>query len=333
MDLLPTIEQQQLVDTINRFLATRLPVDRLRIGNRLEPAEHTMWRDLADLGLFGLGLPSELGGVGYTVMEEMLIFECFGRFLLSPSALATLLAARIAALAGNQALAGSTTAGNCRAALAIPADNSSLVYLIGASGAELLVHWNRDRAYLFGLDTAADIEMITAVDETITLERARLTTSTALAWISCTDDAIDRRASILLSAMLVGIAEATLEMATEYAKTREQFGQPIGAFQAIKHKCADMALRTEAARALTAFAAVVENDQRSDSAFHAAAAKLLATEAALGNAAANIQIHGAMGYSAECNAHLFLKRAHLLGQVGGNVVAQRALVLAEPRPD
>lgn len=95
-----------------------------------------------------------------------------------------------------------------------------------------------------------------------------------------------------------------------------------------------MALRAEAARALTAFAAVTENEKRPDSPFHAAAAKLLATEAALNNAAANIQIHGGMGYSAECNAHLFLKRAHLLDQVGGNMMSQRALVLAEPdRPE
>lgn len=333
MDLLPSPEQQQLIDATSRFLAAKLPLDRFRMANRPPPAEHTMWRELAELGCFGLGIRSEAGGTDYSIIEEMLVFECFGRFLLSPAVLGTIVAARIAALAEKRELTRSIIGGESRAAVATPISDSGQFYLIDADGAELLVLWNSECAYLLGRESAAGIETVTAVDETVTVERARLGTADAIARISCSGEPIDRRASILLAAMLVGIAEATLEMAAEYAKTREQFGRPIGSFQAIKHKCADMALRNEAARALTAFAAVSENEKRPDCAFHAAAAKLLATEAALNNAAANIQIHGAMGYSAECHAHLFLKRAHLLDRLGGDMIAQRALLASRAQRD
>jgi alkylation response protein AidB-like acyl-CoA dehydrogenase len=126
------------------------------------------------------------------------------------------------------------------------------------------------------------------------------------------DPPLHERALLLLGAFAVGIAEATRDMAVEYAKTREQFGRPIGSFQAIKHICADMAIRCEAAACQTTFASLVLAEGHDGAAFHATSSKLVAAAAAVKNASQNIQVHGAIGFTAEADPHLFLKRAHVI---------------------
>jgi len=125
----------------------------------------------------------------------------------------------------------------------------------------------------------------------------------------------------LAAAEAVGIAERTVEMSVEYAKVRRQFGKPIGVFQAIKHRCADMAVRAEVARSVATYAAVALAESEPDAARHAGAAKALAGGAALANATDNIQNHGGMGYTWESDAHLYLKRARLLEHCFGTRTA------------
>jgi alkylation response protein AidB-like acyl-CoA dehydrogenase len=115
-------------------------------------------------------------------------------------------------------------------------------------------------------------------------------------------------------------------MGVAYAKIREQFGQPIGGFQAIKHHCADMAARAEAAYSASVFAALSVVAGRSDATFQAASARIVAADAAIRNAATNIQVHGGIGFTAECDANLFLKRAHLLEKIGGATRGQQRLL-------
>jgi alkylation response protein AidB-like acyl-CoA dehydrogenase len=100
-------------------------------------------------------------------------------------------------------------------------------------------------------------------------------------------------------------------LATQHAKNRAQFGKPIGAFQAIKHKCADMATNALAADNVTFFAALSET-VASDSDYHALAAAACCRRAAFANARASVQIHGAMGFTVENSAHRFVKRTHTL---------------------
>jgi len=102
---------------------------------------------------------------------------------------------------------------------------------------------------------------------------------------------------------------------------RQQFGRPIGSFQAVKHRCADMAVRAEVARSLTTFAAVALAEGEETAPRHVAAAKVLATDAALANAADNVQNHGGMGFTWEADAHLYLKRAWLLEHALGTRAA------------
>ncbi len=166
----------------------------------------------------------------------------------------------------------------------------------------------------------------------LTLERARLAADKPRLWVARSADNIHSRALMLLGAYAVGLGEGARDMAVDYAKIREQFGKPIGAFQAIKHICADMAMRSEAALCQASFASLVMADGLPDTDFHAVASKIVATEVAMKNAAANIQVHGAFGFTSEANAHHYLKRAHVADLLWGSLREQRERILTFPTP-
>ena len=136
-------------------------------------------------------------------------------------------------------------------------------------------------------------------------------------------------AAIALSAEQVGGAERCLEMAVEYAKTRVQFGRPIGSFQAIKHKCADMLVRTESARSASYYAGWAAATDAPDLAAAAALAKVYCSEAYFHCASENIQIHGGIGFTWEHDAHLYFKRARASEQLFGDPAYHRERVARE----
>ena len=128
----------------------------------------------------------------------------------------------------------------------------------------------------------------------------------------------------MLAAEQVGGAQRCLELSTEYAKTRLQFGRPIGSFQAIKHKCADMLVETEFARSAAynaVFAAAENDDAQLQSAAHIA--RSYCSEAFFRAAADNIQIHGGMGFTWEASAHLYFKRARASSIMLGDPIEER----------
>jgi alkylation response protein AidB-like acyl-CoA dehydrogenase len=331
MDFLPDDEQQQIIDSVRDFFASELAVERLR-PERLaaDDGGRSKWSAIGELGFFGLGLPESMGGVGYTLAEEALLFREAGRFLVTPALLAQVLGARIAAEAGQVDVAQALLSGSVRAAPMLPLGQARLrpeisgdFHLFDARGAVWLVAWREQAAVLLPAGSVRP-QTVACLDEAIPLARASFhdfspsqTAGTALA----------RRASVLLAAQCVGLAEGARDMAVGYAKLREQFGQPIGGFQAIKHRCADMAVRAEAAWFQTVFAALSLRDGLPDAAQQVAAAVLVASSAAHENAAANVQVHGGMGYTAECNAHRYVKRARILDRLAGGMRAhERALL-------
>ena len=319
-DLLPTEDQSMIQESVAGFLADRLPPDRLRETSAMAGgAERAVWAGLAEIGLFGLGVAEAAGGVGYGLPEEVIAARELGRALASPSVLATMLAAHAAAASGDAALLAALASGERRAAF-INADKSAGgVLLVDAEGADQLFGWSETGASLIPASAAAGRTLKAGLDETVSLEQTRLASaeadgSQALAW----------RADLLASAYLAGIAEAALAMAVEYAKERKQFDIPIGAFQAIKHACADMAVRAESARAQTFYAALAVETADADAAVDVAAARLIARRAAIENAKANIHIHGAMGFTQEALAHLYLKRALTMAALNSSLARDLA---------
>jgi alkylation response protein AidB-like acyl-CoA dehydrogenase len=339
MNLLLSDEQIQIVDSLKSFLLDRASLSRLRppapqIGN----ADHELWPQLAELGFLGISLPEEQGGIGFTAAEEMLAYREFGRHLVSPAVLGMTLGARLAASAGRDFL-DEILHGRLRIALANPrgratlgAESSGEFHLFDAKDAAWVLVCDETGAALLSRKDFTTVTVL-GTDHVLGLERAQLAGARPAIWLDSAAEAIYPRAQLLLAAYAVGIAEATRDMAVDYAKTRQQFGKPIGSFQAIKHICADMAIRAEAALCQVIFAALVHSEQRAGVDFHSIAAKLVSVDAALKNAAQNIQVHGAIGFTAEADAHLFIKRSHVIEQFWGDTRQQRRQMLAAPFPD
>lgn len=152
-----------------------------------------------------------------------------------------------------------------------------------------------------------------------------------LHWLPAQDEWIWPRAMVLSAAYLTGIATAAAAAATEHAKTREQFGKPIGVHQAIKHACVDMLIAADAAQAQTLFAGIALADGRADALLQVLSAATVAGSAAVDNPAAGIQVFGGMGYTFENDMHLYLKRAHVFRHLFGEPTDVLAELLAQDR--
>jgi alkylation response protein AidB-like acyl-CoA dehydrogenase len=300
----PSPEQLELGSSIDESLAALLPLSRLHASHLEDPKT---WTGLEEIGVFGIGVSEELGGSGLGAVEEALIVMGLGSRLASPGVLATVGAAHVQGVVRPESIRGKRVAAAYRSGdriIIVDEPGAALVLVRECGGAELCdastgaSRTIDDRLWLAALREAPVGEQLVRFDES-RLARLRLIDAAALA----------------------GMAEATLKMSVAYAGTREQFGRPIGSFQAVKHHCADMAIAARCARDQTAFAAVALDDGRADALLQVECAFAVAASAALENAGKNIQIHGGMGFSDEADPHLFLKRAQLQIAIAGGLEA------------
>ncbi|MFT4519152.1 MAG: hypothetical protein ACI9JM_001543 [Halioglobus sp.] len=343
MDLLPTEEQQQIIDSAAIFLANEFPVDaELAAGTTTTRISPDQLQQIAELGWLGIGLPDEMDGIGYGLPEEALLFVELGRNLMPPSLLASVLAARIASQCGNRDIALSILEGKQKVAIAIPKQNSAahigattngdfLVY--EAQEAHLILVAGEQGAALLPLDALELITQERCIDPTLGLSTYHAANSPVVCFVDAGTDQIFLRGALLTSALLLGIAEATQERAVNYAKEREQFGKAIGSFQAIKHYCADMSIRCESIRAMLYHASITLAEDGSSGLFDAHTLKALANAAARDNAHAAVQIHGGMGFTQEMDIHLFVKRAQILGTLFGSERLHLKKLLHAQTPD
>lgn len=331
MDLLPDSEQSAIADTFRRFLETELPLQRLQSARGDENGDHSHWPDMASLGWFGIAQKEHLGGSGLSSIEETLLCIEAGKQLVSPTLIAMLLGGRLAAHAGHTDLASEIIAGRHRIALALPlatgasdpdTPTASAALVLGRSGGgepcDYLLLASPSTATLLTLDARAVSQVHSCVDEHLSLERVALDQLHPAVSLACSDCDVYRHGQVFSAAMAVGAAFRAMELSVAHAREREQFGRAIGSFQSIKHYCADMALRCEAALSLLTQASLELADQSAAADFDVPASKLLATDAAIRNAEAAIQIHGAMGFTQEMPIHSFLKRSYILSDLFGD---------------
>nr|WSY54054.1 acyl-CoA/acyl-ACP dehydrogenase [Streptomyces sp. NBC_00886] len=260
-----TGDQQALRDGVRGLLARRFDGDALRAAVERPGLDRVLWRELGRAGFFALRVPEAAGGVGLGLPEAVLAFEEAGRVLLPGPLLATQLAA-----------------GDVPGAAA----GETVVAAVDGGG---LVEWLDAADVVLG--DASGALPLRSVDPLTPLHRVP---AGAVA---------DPMAVLLTAAEQLGTATRVCELAVQHARTREQFGQPIGAFQAVKHLCAQLLVRVEVARAAV-YAAAVTADP-----VDIAAARLLADEAAVRGARDCLQVHGGMGFTWESEVHLHLKRA------------------------
>jgi len=303
--IIPTPDQLSLARGIAEFLADNFSVDRFRTAKSVDSDR---WSDLAGMGVIGISLPESDGGLGLTWIDEVLVCREAGRYLLSPALVGSILAVRIAALTGQTELRDALLSGECRAGIATAGVNEEVQVIDGSAGLFVLV-----KAGALALIEPGESNMmvVDCIDETVQLNKATLRIEPD--WIE--DQALALGAHLLLAAMLCGLLETTRDRAAEYARTREQFGRPIGAFQAIKHRCADIALAAELCWLQTLQAVDALQSNAIDAEFHVLSAKMLAGDEALKAVRFNIQAHGGMGFTDEVDAHRLMKRAHVLHQL------------------
>ncbi len=311
MDFQLSEDQRALQDGVRAFCDGRVTIDHLR-ELEMTGFDAELWRELADLGVFSLRVPEAAGGVGLGSADAVLVFEELGRCLApGPVVWSHLAADRIdGAPSGEAVVTGLDLIGAPEGPFLIEHLKCADVLLVlRPEGIERL-----DPTALDATPVAVPLDPLTPLHHAPALPRGESIGSPTEA------AALRLQGAALAAGALLGISEATLALALEYAQKREQFGRAIGSFQVIKHMFADMFVRQEAARAAVwAAGATLDDPGVGDVLRAVSAAKLLAGDAAMKNARKCIQIHGGMGYTWEVPAHYYLKRTWVLENVFGTV--------------
>jgi alkylation response protein AidB-like acyl-CoA dehydrogenase len=325
MDLMLSGDQEAVRDSIRDVLSEHASAERLRAAMATEDGfDGRLWTAAGELGWFGLSVPEAAGGAGYGLPEAMVLFTELGRALAPGPWLGTVVAAHAVGAAGGDATTrAAVLAGRERVALVDdPEDRlgsgATVDGVIDGGVATRILVLGSTRARLVDLDPAPRASRH-CVDPTRRMAEVRLGSGPGRV-VGQDAAGLRRSACVLAAAEAAGVAERAVEMSVGYAKVREQFGRPIGSFQAIKHRCADMAVRAEVARSAVTYASVALAEGAAGAGLAVHTAKALATEAAIANTTDNVQNHGGIGYTWEAEPHLYLKRARLLEHVLGTRV-------------
>ena len=311
-----TDEQFAARDLVRSWAAAAATATAVREAEHDADAWRGPFQGLAELGIFSVAVPEEQGGAGGTV-EDLCAMVDEAAAALVPGPVATTALATL--VVTDEAVLEALVSGERTAGAALDADltlsgdkiSGTAEFVLGADAAGVLLLPAGDRVVLVDAGAAGvSVELLTATDFSLPLARVVLDSAPAQVLDVSRQRFSDITAAVL-AAEAAGLARWTLQTATEYAKVREQFGKPIGSFQAVKHMCAEMLLRSEqiSVSAADAARAVSEADdsQLSIAAAVAAAAGIDAAEA---NAKDCIQVLGGIGITWEHEAHLYLRRAY-----------------------
>jgi acyl-CoA dehydrogenase len=315
-------EQQDLRASVRKFFQEQSPMTKVRavVDGELD-FDRDLWRRMAgDLGLTGLTIPEEYGGVGASHVERSIILEEMGRALVpSPYLSSAVLAADLLlalddedakaeflpAIASGEILAVS---GRADATVSSGTMDGQMDPVLDGATADIALVRTADGVYLVEL---ADVTKTPLVSYDPTRRFARLTFSGTPASRLAGDPSTtaDDLASVALAAESVGVLARAMEMAVEYAKVRVQFGRFIGSYQAVKHGCVNSYVDYELACSVVRHAAWAASHAPSELPLAAAHARALVLPAAFRVAAKTIEVHGGIGYTWEHDAHLYYKRA------------------------
>lgn len=348
MDFALNEEQAMLQEVLRDFLSAKSSQGAVR-AQMADPSGYDvgLWRQMADqLGLQSLAIPEEYGGSGFTFVELGIALEEMGRALTVSPFFASCVMAPQLLLAlddeeANKEYLPELASGNLIATVALAEDSGSWQpadvtttaresgggwlldghksYVLDGAAADLLLVAARvgDRIGVFAVEAGAAGLTRTPLDTMDqTRKQARLEFAGTPARPVGSVAAGERAIEVMLDHAMVGLAAESLggtaevlDMAVEYAKVREQFGRPIGSFQAIKHKCASMLVDLESSRSAVYFALWAVSARDAEVPKVASLVKAFCTDTYLSACGENIQIHGGIGFTWEHPAHLYLKRA------------------------
>ena len=291
-------------------------------GDLLAKGREADWPSLVEAGWVGLEVPEEFGGAGATFAEVAVICEEMGRAASATSYLGSaVLAVGVLNMLAPSAVRDELVTGVATGSIRLAVTTDGQDFVPDAEGA--------DRILLVTADGVSVVDS-RVIPQPVLDETRRLATVIAdgsTETLCYADASIDRlgllrnRAAVALAADSLGIAEAMLAATVSYAKVRQQFGRPIGSFQAVKHACADMLVQVQVARQLVGAAVESVVQDRDDTA--ASMAKAYACGMAVDVAGKAMQLHGGIGYTWESGVHVYLKRAALNRSLFGSPAAHR----------
>ena len=362
MDFAFNEEQEFLRQTAREWLEKKSPPSKVReLMESADGFDRGQWEELAGLGWHAMAIPEEYGGAGYGFLEVAVLLEEMGRALLpAPFMSSVVLAANAILLAGSEeqkaALLPGIAAGETIATVAVGESNGlwdeeSIATTASADGAGWALTGIKN--YVLDGHTADVIVVAAKAEDGVGLFLVRkgaagvatealptMDLTRKLADVTLTDAPAERLggdalpaiekllqiASVALAVEGVGGAQKVLEASVQYAKDRVQFGRPIGSFQAIKHKCADMLVAVESSKSAAYYGAWAVAEDNEELPIVAPLAKSYCTEAYFQCAAENIQIHGGIGFTWEHDAHLYFKRAKSNELMFGDPAHHRAVL-------
>lgn len=301
MDFDLTEDQKEIKRVARELLAARSPWSKVREAAVAGEYDASLWREIVQLGWPGIAVAEEYGGQGLGAVELAVVLEELGYACAATPFLSAALAATAIDAGGTDAqrerwlpgiVSGEIRAGVGPAGLVVDGDGADVIVLLADGGPRLL--------------TAAGAEPLTAIDPT-----RRLASVDPAADGEPLADAVADRIRAGIAAEVVGLCQRGLEMTLEYVKDRKQFGVPVGSFQAVAHRCAQMLLHTESARSTAYFAAWAADADPERLGEAGALAAAAAATAAREVAASAIQAHGGIGFTWEADVHWLYKRGEL----------------------
>jgi alkylation response protein AidB-like acyl-CoA dehydrogenase len=325
MDFGLSDDQREIQRTARELLTERARPERVREHAETRRLDDGLWRELCQLGWPGIAISEQHGGQGLGLVELSILCEELGRAVAPVPLLPTVLASTLIEQAGSEeqcerwlpGLAGGELVG----ALGVARDGVAEL-VVGAPAAQLLVLVEDGQARVLSAEQA-EVERVESIDPTRPTARVSAPADVGEGLGGDVAGGVDR-CLVAIASELVGVCDRALAMTVAYVKERKQFGVPVGAYQAVSHRCAQMLLDTEKARSTTAFAAWAADAEPARLAEAAAMAKAAASEAGVEVTASAIQAHGGIGFTWEADVHWLYKRALLDAALLGGAKRQRA---------
>ena len=325
MDFGLTDDQREIQRTAREMLAERAKPERVREHAESGTVDDALWRELSELGWAGIAVAEEHGGQGLGQIELSILCEELGRSLAPVPFLPTAMAATVIQQDGSaeqrERWLPGLASGEMVGALASASDGTAEL-VIGGREAAVFVLIDEDGSGRLVSAEEADVTPVASVDPT--RSTARVSSSGGEPIGDGGACAGLGRALVSVSSELVGVCDRALSMTVDYVKDRKQFGVPVGAYQAVSHRCAQMLLDTEKARSTAAFAAWTADADPEQLAEAAAMAKVCASTAGREVTASAIQAHGGIGFTWEADIHWLYKRAQLDAVLLGGAKRHRA---------
>jgi len=307
-------EQKQIKEVAHELLSARSPFSKVREAAEAGAYDPALWSELVELGWPGIAVSADCGGQGLGAVELAVLLEELGYACAATPFLSTATAASVINAAGSdqqrsrwlpKLSSGDVTAGIGTRELAADAADAAVIVLLDGDDAILLDGAEADVKPFVSIDPTRRFASVSGDGEPL-------------------GSGVADRVRSALAAEVVGVCQRALDMTLEFVKDRRQFGVPVGSFQAVSHRCAQMLLHTESARSaayFAAWAAEADPDRLPEAAALAAAA---AADGGREVAASAIQAHGGIGFTWEADVHWLYKRAQLDAALLGGSGRHRA---------